>query len=74
MFIADLMAGSKSLILCETSITPTPFFLSILTALSGCSFRMLTIFPRLIVRPRLGKEEKGTQIMSVACPEGFEPS
>jgi len=34
MFMADLIAGSKSLIFCETSITPTPFFLSSLTALS----------------------------------------
>jgi len=34
LFMADLMAGSKSLIFCETSMTPTPFFLRSLTALS----------------------------------------
>jgi hypothetical protein len=34
MFIEERMAGSKSLILCETSITPTPFFLRSLTTLS----------------------------------------
>jgi hypothetical protein len=26
VFIADLMAGSKSLIFCDTSMTPTPSF------------------------------------------------
>ena len=34
MFIKDRMAGSKSLILWETSIMPTPFFLRSLTTLS----------------------------------------
>jgi hypothetical protein len=34
MFIEDRMAGSKSLILWETSIMPTPFFLRSLTTLS----------------------------------------